>query len=375
MEVPTDLLGFTTHSLKYLIHLPFIHLSYHTGKAYVPPYSVSILVNTQCNLTCTHCFFDTHHSFTDPMSTEEIYKLIDQIYDIGVRQISLCGGEPLLYKKLFDLIRYIRKKNILVGFSTNGTLMTDDIMKEIFDSGLERISFSIDGTEAIHDSIRGKGTFAKTRDNLDRLLDENTRRHQLTIRINSVISNINLECLHDLFNFAKERHLKWLFNPFIIWNGEFANQHRLQNPNAYQNIIIPPERLPLLNKTLNELKKRKIKEGVLFAPDRFIEKTKEYYAHFTCDSRKCKVGAYSFFIQGNGKLFLCDQNITGVPGNVREKSLREIWYSKEFIATRKKMAECHSCMSNCIYTPTVWEMVKDFMVYPALRMTGIARFV
>ena len=87
--------------------------------------------------------------------------LIDFLADWDVKQITFTGGEPLLYKDLFVLLKHANKQNITTGFSTNGTLMTKKYLHSIHELSVDRVTVSIDGTEDVHDSIRGKGVYKK----------------------------------------------------------------------------------------------------------------------------------------------------------------------------------------------------------------------
>ena len=117
-EVPVKKLDFVLQAAQYLRRLPFIHLSFYTGKAYTPPMSIGIILNTRCNLKCTHCFLDVEHDYDDLMTLEELYKMADQIHELGIEQVTLTGGEPIMFKGLFDVIRYLKSKKITVGFTT-----------------------------------------------------------------------------------------------------------------------------------------------------------------------------------------------------------------------------------------------------------------
>jgi len=78
--------------------------------------------------------------------------LLKRIIDEGVEN-GLCSlklslrGEPNLPPTLFDMIRYAKEKGIIdVYFNTNATLLNEDKINQLIDSGLDRISISAEGT-------------------------------------------------------------------------------------------------------------------------------------------------------------------------------------------------------------------------------------
>ena len=78
-------------------------------------------------------------------------RVIDEGLDKGLCSIKLSyRGEPLLHPRLPDMIAYARKKGILdVYFNTNGMLLTEAKSRALIDAGLNRISISVEGTDAV----------------------------------------------------------------------------------------------------------------------------------------------------------------------------------------------------------------------------------
>ena len=86
---------------------------------------VIILLTDKCNLRCVYCMVDDirfEKSYTDDELSFDDYKFfIKSLADIGVRKIKFAGGEPLLYPKLIELIKYSYLAGIDdIEISTNG---------------------------------------------------------------------------------------------------------------------------------------------------------------------------------------------------------------------------------------------------------------
>jgi MoaA/NifB/PqqE/SkfB family radical SAM enzyme len=74
--------------------------------------------------------------------------------------IIMTGGEPLLRSDVFDLAQYGTDKGFRMVMATNGTLFTEEIVRKMKSSGIQRVSISLDGpTAETHDASEGKGSF------------------------------------------------------------------------------------------------------------------------------------------------------------------------------------------------------------------------
>jgi AdoMet-dependent heme synthase len=110
-----------------------------------------------CNLACIHCRASaTQGPFSGELDTATSYRLLDQIAQVGKPIIILTGGEPLLRTDIFDIAKYGTDKGLRMVMAPNGTLITEYIAKQMADSGIQRISISLDGaTSESHDRFRG----------------------------------------------------------------------------------------------------------------------------------------------------------------------------------------------------------------------------
>jgi MoaA/NifB/PqqE/SkfB family radical SAM enzyme len=127
------------------------------------PVNLVFDITYRCNLQCTICDvwkISDENSRTE-LTSDQILKTINEFNQVfRLKNIRFLGGEPLLRKDLFEIIGKI-PVSLRSEIVTNGTLITDEIAENLVKFGLDKIRFSIDGSEKYHDSIRGKGTFTK----------------------------------------------------------------------------------------------------------------------------------------------------------------------------------------------------------------------
>ena len=106
---------------------------------------MSIVSTNKCNRNCAYCI----NSKTDCKSDLPFDKAIENIAkakkEFGIKECVILGGEPTLYKKLTQLIEYLRFKLNFekVVMTTNGIALTDSLLEDICSSGLTHLNVSI----------------------------------------------------------------------------------------------------------------------------------------------------------------------------------------------------------------------------------------
>ncbi len=111
----------------------------------------------RCNLTCRHCYsISADTDFPNELSTGEVAAVMDDLKAFGVPVLILSGGEPLLRPDIFEISSRAKKMGFYVGLSTNGTLITPDMIGSIADVGYDYVGVSLDGIGATHDRFRRK---------------------------------------------------------------------------------------------------------------------------------------------------------------------------------------------------------------------------
>lgn len=116
----------------------------------------------RCNLTCAHCYSSSGPSADQELAVEDLLRLLDDAWALGYRQLSVSGGEPLLYAGLPYLLAHARWLGMVTSLVTNGLLLRTrrwEAVRPLTDA----VAVSVDGDEQEHDLIRGRrGAFART---------------------------------------------------------------------------------------------------------------------------------------------------------------------------------------------------------------------
>jgi radical SAM protein with 4Fe4S-binding SPASM domain len=158
-------------------------------------------VTKGCNLRCIHCRASaTELSSPLDLSTHSALEIIDQIAQAAKPILVLSGGEPLYRSDIFQLATYARDKGLRVALATNGTLVTKEVARMIVDSGVKRVSISLDGADALtHDAFRSiPGAFDAAVQGL-----RNLKALGMSVQINMTIARHNAKQLPDVLQLAK----------------------------------------------------------------------------------------------------------------------------------------------------------------------------
>lgn len=173
----------------------------HPAKQEFKPRLIFWEVTKGCNLRCIHCRATaTELSSPTDLPTSRALDIIDQIAALSNPILVLSGGEPLYRSDIFQLATYARDKGLRVALATNGTLVTKEVARMISDSGIKRVSISLDGADALtHDTFRGiPGAFEAALHGF-----RNLKEVGMSVQINMTIARHNAEQLPRVLELAK----------------------------------------------------------------------------------------------------------------------------------------------------------------------------
>ena len=148
-------------------------------------------VTRQCNLSCLHCRASAESGpYPDELSTAEGRLLLEQIREVGQPVVILTGGEPLLRPDIYELARHGHDLGLRMVMAVNGTLLDKEKARRLKESGIQRISISMDGATAeSHDFFRQvQGAYNGILKGI-----EAARSVDLEYQINTTVTRLNLQ--------------------------------------------------------------------------------------------------------------------------------------------------------------------------------------
>jgi radical SAM protein len=186
-----------------------------------------------CDLACVHCRASAQSErSTKELTTEQGYRLLDEIRSFGEPLMVFTGGDPLKRPDLFDLIRY----SVKIGLRTNVTpsatpLLTAEAIDEFKAAGVTRMAISLDGPDAAsHDDFRGvPGTFDRAMFAL-----EHARDIGLDTQLQTTVTQRNRARLPEMAEIAKAVRTRMWSLFFLIVTGRAGEGDDLTAPEYEQ---------------------------------------------------------------------------------------------------------------------------------------------
>ena len=333
------------------------------------PEYISFTLTNSCNLRCRMCGQWSNEGYVsnrvkDPrsiMKLDQWKKLVDEISNYKIRFILIRGGEPFLFPKIIELLEYINSKGIFISIDTNGTVLKK-YAEDLIRIGNMHITFSVDGPEEIHDSVRGiKGFFNKIKENIDLLNKlEKDNKHKISKSICFTISKYNYSGLSEMPEVARYMSIPSInIVPYYYFSwdtGEKYEEELKKNFNcaAYSWKGFHHETSGVdFNIFLREYKKYLVNLGDVnnflfmdFSEDDY----RTWFSNSTTPVGKteCLNIEKLIDIQPNGDVNFCVDFPDYSFGNINDSSIKDLWNSHEAEKFRnyrreKPLAVCHRC--------------------------------
>ncbi|MBU7029456.1 MAG: radical SAM protein [Theionarchaea archaeon] len=326
-------------SIEFLEGLNFLSLN-HTPQ-YTPlviresdmewPLDIVYLeVTNTCNLDCIHCYKHAGPPLHNELSTDEWCSIIDHLKEIGVVELAVTGGEPLMRDDIFSILEHAARNAMWLKLFTNGTLINEETVQKLKEIGVEEIMVSIEGaTKETHELIRGKDTFEKVIKSISLLIENGMK-----VRSNTVLYTENIPELENLVQLLLDLKVQdMILDPLMKWGrGEDKD-----------NLIPPME----IGKKVAELLKKSEIEGKKIFELKFTSDIQNQDPNFSF----CGIGTSMCAITANGNVCLCPA-LYGpefTAGNVKDASVRELWLESKifqpFRTCKTDDMQCKTCPS------------------------------
>jgi len=134
-------------------------------KVFSAPQKVNLNITNSCNLNCVYCAVSATKNVPGDLSLDEWKAVVDELAQLKVFHLLISGGEPFIRPDIVSILTYILQLPFRISINTNGTCMDEAAVLPLAETNrLDNFQISLDGPNAdVHDYIRGKGSFAKTR--------------------------------------------------------------------------------------------------------------------------------------------------------------------------------------------------------------------
>ena len=307
-----------------------------------PPIFLQVEPTILCNLECAFCINPYLPRARATLTLNKFCEMLDQVPSVS--KISLVGiGESVINKELWQMIRYAKSKGIEIGTTSNGTILTDAMVKEICDSGLDWLNFSIDGaTKATYEKMRPGATFEQLLENIKRVVNAIDGRRVPALSVWFLATRDNIAELPDMVPLVKNLGIRSLNTQGVHYWG---NEDWHEGARAANDI---PNLISILQTTRDCAED----QGVRFAFHNFPDPNAE---------RACKWPWTGSYITADGFVTPCCENGSDPDkinfGNIFTTPFDKIWYGDAYREFREQLRSTDGRPPICIDCPSYHQKI------------------
>lgn len=312
------------------IFYSYSHKGIH--KPLILPGALKIEVTKRCNLQCQHCLADSGPETYNELSLKQIKQLLIDAKGIGVNAVGLVGGEPLLRKDLSDIIDFICELGMNYSISTNGMLMSENIINKINRRNLVKVSVSIDGNQLYHNRMRRNDfAYQQALKGVEQLVNAGIK-----VAIAMVVTTQNIHLIRHVIETSIDVGASFFVINDLIPTGRGEQIKELCIPyNDYREMTkLMMKYRDYYKKDINILWKGMVPEG-----------SKD------CDMgqfivSKCGAALTELTIDNEGKVLPCPFLPT-TNESILERSIKSIWFDSEELAVYQNRNELQGACGSC----------------------------
>ncbi|MBI4978729.1 MAG: radical SAM protein [Spirochaetes bacterium] len=324
--------------------------------------AVHFQLTRTCNLRCRMCGqwgihgYQREHIREPELTRDDWFRIIDELKP--PMNITLWGGEPFIAPFCLDVAHRLRERNFKVSIVTNGVLL-EKYASEL-DGLFGTIFISVDGTAPIHDNVRGvAGTFAHIDAGIRKLRSVLPKQ---VICIKTTLVRENIDNLPQLAPFIRSWGVQhWSLDPQMFLSAKrmqpyaaFEKQFGVDNITAESwRDEFGPGYGKQVSSALRELiaANSDLRIGI-GGHGMTAESVIDWYEAPDTDiaAHHCYAPFRRLSIQSNGNTSFCLDITDGSFGNVRERSIEEIFTSPDAVRYRNAiMAEQNPACIRCVW--------------------------
>jgi len=313
-------------------------MSMHTNSAGYTPKSLLLQwhITERCNLRCAHCYQDNYAR--NELSFADLLKVLAQFKNLLATlsqragkplhaHITVTGGEPFARRDFLDLLEIFaaHSKRFSFGILTNGSFIDAPMAQRLRKLAPRFVQVSVEGAEATHDSIRGKGNLAQTVSAI-----KNLRREGIRTLISFTAHRRNFREFPEVARLGRRLRVDRIWSDRLIPCGSGANlREAVMRPNETKEFF--------------EIMAQTRKGGWFSRTEIAMQRALQFLVGGGRPYH-CTAGDSLLAVQPNGDLYPCRRMPIRV-GNLLEMPLLELYDNSELLlALREQISEgCENC--------------------------------
>lgn len=311
-------------------NFPTIGITSPIGKPYLR--NLQIQITDACNERCIHCYLpNDKKDRCKALSKEQILDILHQYREMEGLKIVFSGGEILLHPHLFNILEECRRLNLMILLQSNIVTLTEADIERLKELNVFNMQVSLYSTdERIHETItRRKGSFAKTKQNLELLI-----KHDIPAMISCPVMAVNFSTVKELYRYAKENGLDIYFDFMMMAGCDGCKDNlatRLDEKQTGEMLKFYLDTNPAFVEAISASKS--LEEAL----------SKKYARRRTM----CDILSASLCIDSDGSIYPCPGWNNMKLGNIESITLPEVWHCETTEKLRKtginSFPKCTGC--------------------------------
>jgi nif11-class peptide radical SAM maturase 3 len=276
-------------------------------------------ITLKCNLACSHCGSRAGEARHDELSTAEALDLVAQMAEVGIKEVTLIGGEAFMRPDWLQIAAEISRLGMWCSITTGGFGISLEMAHKMKAAGIKSASVSVDGLESTHDGLRGKkGSWVSAFRTMQHL-----REAGILFGCNSQINRLTAPELPQLYELLRAAGI-------VAWQIQLTVP--MGNAADRAEILMQPYELLDLYPMLARIARQSMKDDIqiragnnigYYGPyERLIRGRNSEFGFW----QGCTAGLSTLGIEADGKIKGCpslpSDAYTG--GNIRDKKLIDI---------------------------------------------------
>ena len=293
------------------------------------PFFLAHAITYACNSKCKTCtYWQMSNRKEEDLTTRQVFRLLDDAYDYGMRGYYLFGGEPTVRKDIGEVINYAKRKGFLTTINTNGSLLAS---KAETLHNIDVAFVSLDYFNNYHDFIRGRpGAFKEVMEGIEKIRKTGHTRVVLV----TTISSLNFDAIEPMAKLARDLHVGISYNSVEPTVKSGFEDGRSQSP--VEDYGLTKIQLQTFYVKLLKLKR----EGYPLMETEYVLK------HFVeGKSWKCDFPKMFVYVSADNKIFSCSYDHTY---DLNKGSFEDYFSSKLFKEHVARAEKCNVCIRTCV---------------------------
>lgn len=293
-------------------------------------------ITLACCFRCAYCGSKGGNARENELTTEECMGVARQLKELGCRRVSMIGGEVFMRRDWEEIVSALTSRGIKTCIITNGYRMTEGIIDSLKRLGIESVAVSVDGPERVHDAFRQEGSCRRAFETMSALLDAG-----IPVSVISALRSDNAPLLAEFYEELKK-------HPIFAWQLQACSPMGSAAGNGVDVRFDAGEVIRFVRSIADTAP---FSVGIAdnigyFTPEEGFVRGRRGAVFSGCGAGLTSIG-----IDSVGNVRGCESMYDDyfIEGNLRERSLEDIWYDPEAFKYNRGFKEdmltgaCASC--------------------------------